>query len=72
MSFLDVQSLSVRYGGIRAVRDVDIRVEEGETVALIGANGAGKSSMLNAISGLLDHGGHVYFDGVNLTTRPVF
>ncbi len=72
MSFLDVQSLSVRYGGIRAVRDVDIRVEEGETVALIGANGAGKSSMLNAISGLLDHGGHVYFDGANLTTQPVF
>ena len=72
MSFLEAQSLDVRYGGIRAVRGVDIRVEEGETVALIGANGAGKSSMLNAIAGVLPHTGSVYFNNVDLSYRPVF
>ena len=72
MSFFHVKSMSVRYGGIRAVRDVDIKVNEGETVALIGANGAGKSSTLNAIAGLLEHTGDVYFDGANLTAQPVF
>ncbi|MDA0237329.1 MAG: ABC transporter ATP-binding protein [Proteobacteria bacterium] len=72
MTFFHVQSMSVRYGGIRAVRDIDIRVDEGEMVALIGANGAGKSSTLNAIAGLLEHTGNVYFDGANLTTEPVY
>ena len=72
MTFLDVQSLGVRYGGIRAVKDIDIQVNEGETVALIGANGAGKTSMLNAIAGLLDHTGDVDFNDMTLTKRPVF
>ena len=72
MTFLDVQSLGVRYGGIRAVKDIDIQVNEGETVALIGANGAGKTSMLNAIAGLLDHTGNVDFNDMTLTKRPVF
>ncbi|MDC1311068.1 ABC transporter ATP-binding protein [Burkholderiales bacterium] len=72
MSFLETHALGVRYGGIRAVRGVDISVEEGETVALIGANGAGKSSMLNAIAGVLPHTGRVSFDNEDLTNRPVF
>ena len=72
MTFLDVQSLGVRYGGIRAVKDIDIQVNEGETVALIGANGAGKTSMLNAIAGLLDHTGDVDFNDMKLAKRPVF
>ena len=54
MSLLEVRSLEVRYGGIRAVQGVDLRVEEGEFVCLIGANGAGKSSTLKAISRLID------------------
>ena len=72
MSFLETQSLGVRYGGIRAVRDIDIKVEEGETVALIGANGAGKSSMLNAIAGALPHTGNIFFNNADLTNKPVF
>jgi branched-chain amino acid transport system ATP-binding protein len=52
MSLLEVRGLEVRYGGIRAVKGIDLAVEEGELVCLIGANGAGKSSTLRAISGL--------------------
>ncbi len=53
MSLLEVRGLEVRYGGIRAVKGIDLAVEEGELVCLIGANGAGKSSSLRAISGLV-------------------
>jgi branched-chain amino acid transport system ATP-binding protein len=53
MSLLEVRGLEVRYGGIRAVKGVDLVVEQGELVCLIGANGAGKSSTLRAISGLI-------------------
>jgi branched-chain amino acid transport system ATP-binding protein len=53
MSLLEVKGLEVHYGGIRAVKGIDLAVEEGELVCLIGANGAGKSSTLRAISGLL-------------------
>jgi branched-chain amino acid transport system ATP-binding protein len=53
MSLLEVKGLEVRYGGIRAVKGIDLAVELGELVCLIGANGAGKSSTLRAISGLI-------------------
>jgi branched-chain amino acid transport system ATP-binding protein len=53
MSLLEVTGLEVRYGGIRAVKGIDLKVEERELVCLIGANGAGKSSTLRAISGLM-------------------
>jgi branched-chain amino acid transport system ATP-binding protein len=53
MSLLEVSGLEVRYGGIRAVKGIDLAVDEGELVSLIGANGAGKSSTLRAISGLV-------------------
>ncbi|MEO8204470.1 MAG: ABC transporter ATP-binding protein [Betaproteobacteria bacterium] len=53
MSLLEVRGLEVRYGGIRAVKGVDLEVGEGELVCLIGANGAGKTSILKAICGLL-------------------
>ena len=53
MSLLQVSGLEVHYGGIRAVKGIDLAVEEGELVCLIGANGAGKSSALRAISGML-------------------
>jgi Fe-S cluster assembly ATPase SufC len=49
---LAVQNLEVRYGGITALRGVSIEVAEGETVLLVGANGAGKSSLINAVIGL--------------------
>ena len=50
---LEVKHLVVNYGGIQAVKDVSFSVQTGEIVALIGANGAGKSTILKTISGLL-------------------
>jgi branched-chain amino acid transport system ATP-binding protein len=61
---LAVAGLSVRYGPVEAVRGVDLAVARGEIVALLGANGAGKSSTLNAIAGLVPiAGGSVALDG---------
>lgn len=62
-SLLDVQDLRVNYGGIHAVRGLNLHVRQGETVALIGANGAGKSSTLNAIARLIPSQGELRFDG---------
>ena len=50
---LQVESINVYYGSIHAVKDVSFRVEQGEVVTLIGANGAGKSTTLNTVAGLL-------------------
>jgi len=67
-AILDVQNLWVSYGAINAVRGVSLRVAAGEVVALIGANGAGKSTILNALSGLVPiAGGTAVFDGLDLT-----
>jgi branched-chain amino acid transport system ATP-binding protein len=60
---LDVKALKVAYGGINAVKGIDLTVAEGEMVALIGANGAGKSTTLKAICGLLHHNGMVNLRG---------
>src|SRR5256885_9520202 len=54
MSLLVVENLSVFYGSIEALRGISLRVEEGEVVTLIGANGAGKSTALRTVSGLLE------------------
>ena len=53
MSLIEVNNAEVYYGPIRAVKGVSFRVERGEIVALIGANGAGKTTVLPAMSGLL-------------------
>ena len=52
MSLLEVSGLKVAYGGIQAVKGIDLRIEAGELVALIGANGAGKSSTLKTLAGM--------------------
>ena len=65
---LDVQDLTVSYGAIVAVRGASFRVGRGEVVALIGANGAGKSTILNTLSGLIrPESGTAVFDGLDLT-----
>lgn len=65
---LNIENLKVNYGGIEAVRGIDLFIEEGQLVTLIGANGAGKSSTLRAIMGLESKsGGKVTFDGEDLT-----
>ena len=68
---LEVRDISVSYGGIRALTDVSLEVREGEIVSIIGANGAGKSTMLRTISGLLkpDTGG-IFLEGKEITGLP--
>lgn len=64
---LSIDKLSVRYGGIVALREVSIEVRQGESVLLVGANGAGKSSLINAVMGLVPAaGGRIVFDGTDL------
>ncbi|MDR2444650.1 MAG: ABC transporter ATP-binding protein [Spirochaetaceae bacterium] len=64
---LALKNLSVYYGGIHALRGIDIEVEDGKIVTLIGANGAGKSTMLNSIAGLVKSSGDILFDGKNIS-----
>ena len=69
---LEVRNLEVHYGGIRAVAGVDLAIGEGELVCLIGANGAGKSSTLKAISGLVTtKSGSVRYRGEDISYAPV-
>ena len=68
---LDVQNINVYYGAIHAVKDVSFHVEEGEIVTLIGANGAGKSTTLQTISGLLhSRTGSIAFMGQPIQAVP--
>ncbi len=64
MSLLEVSGLKVAYGGIQAVKGIDLRIESGELIALIGANGAGKSSTLKTLAGMHQPaGGTVIYNG---------
>ena len=68
---LTLENVNVYYGGIHALRDVSLRVEAGEVVTLIGANGAGKSTTLRAITGLLTpRSGRIRFEGSDITGVP--
>jgi branched-chain amino acid transport system ATP-binding protein len=72
MSLLRLERLEVSYGGIRAVKGIDVEVAEGELVCLIGANGAGKTTTLRAITGLVRRsGGRVLYDGADISTKRV-
>lgn len=66
---LKVRDLNVFYGGIHALRGIDITVRKGEIVTIIGSNGAGKSSMLNAISGVVKYQGLIEYEGKPLPTQ---
>lgn len=71
MSLLEVQDLHVYYGSIHAIKGISFHVEKGEIVTLIGANGAGKSTTLNTVSGLLKpRDGSVFFDGSSIVGVP--
>jgi branched-chain amino acid transport system ATP-binding protein len=68
MALLEITGLDVRHGGIRAVRDLTLSVDAGEIVTLIGANGAGKSTTMRALAGLLPvRAGRVVLDGDDIT-----
>ena len=71
MSMLEVKDLQVYYGMIEAIKGVSFHVEEGEVIALIGANGAGKTTILHTVSGLLSpKKGSVTFEGTDITKIP--
>ncbi|MES3040357.1 MAG: ABC transporter ATP-binding protein [Pseudomonadota bacterium] len=71
MSLLEVSNLAIHYGGIQAVRGISLTVGEGELVSLIGANGAGKSSTLGALGGLLKPvSGSLRYAGEDLLQLP--
>ena len=71
MALLKVENLSITYGAIEAVKDISFEVKEGEVVTLIGANGAGKTSTLRAISGLEKvSGGKIIYDGEEIQKVP--
>ncbi len=63
---LSVKALNVRYGNIHAMQGLDLQVNQGELVCLIGANGAGKSSTLNALAGLVASTGSVMYQGAEI------
>ncbi len=67
---LSIRNLSVNYGGITALHDISFDVGPGEIVTLIGSNGAGKTSTLRAISGLVKCRGQILYQGRDLANRP--
>jgi branched-chain amino acid transport system ATP-binding protein len=68
---LEVRDLRVRYGAIEAVRGISLSIQRGELVALIGSNGAGKSTFLKALAGILRPvSGNILFEGEELATAP--
>lgn len=71
MAMLEVKNLNVYYGMIHAIKDASFEVEQGEVIALIGANGAGKTTILHTVTGLLHaKSGSVQFEGRELTRTP--
>ena len=71
MAMLELAGVHVHYGHVHALKGIDLQVEEGEIVALLGANGAGKSTTLRAISGLVrPRQGRITFRGEDVTRRP--
>ena len=72
MNLLETKELSKSFGETHAVDNVDFQIQEGEVLSLIGSNGAGKTSMVNLISGLLHpDSGSIVFRGQDITTLPV-
>lgn len=70
---LNVENLNVYYGAIHAIKDVGFHVNEGEIVTLIGANGAGKSTILKTVSGILrSRTGKIVFDGEDISHLPEY
>lgn len=73
MAFLEVQELCVNYGAIKAIQSVSFHVEKGEIVTMIGSNGAGKSTIMNTVAGLVKAAsGAVVFEGKNMTNAPAY
>jgi len=73
MAYLTVEGLYKSFGGLMAIRNVDLQVEQGQIIGLIGPNGSGKTTLLNLITGFLTpNSGKVYFSGEDVTGLPRF
>lgn len=71
MALLELRNVHTYYGNIHALKDISLRVEQGQVVTLIGSNGAGKSTTLRSVSGLLrPRSGEIVFDGQPIHTMP--
>jgi len=68
---LELQNLDVNYGGIQALKKINLIIKKGEVVTLVGANGAGKTTTLRAVSKIVNpSNGHIIYSGRNITRRP--
>src|SRR3954451_12528451 len=73
MALLETRSIQVRYGGLVAPDDVDLRVDAGQLVGLIGPNGAGKTTLIDALSGFARlSAGEIHFAGRRIDTLPAY
>ncbi|HSD97511.1 MAG TPA: ABC transporter ATP-binding protein [Sulfuricaulis sp.] len=73
MNILQTRGLEVAYGGIRAVKGVDLKVQSGELVCLIGANGAGKTTLLKSLCGMLAPSrGEILYEGDSIAGKPSY
>lgn len=71
MAMLEINDLEVQYGVIKAIKGISFEVKEGEVIALIGANGAGKTTILHTITGLLPScAGKIIYEGTDITKMP--
>ena len=71
MAMLEIKDVEVFYGMIQAIKGVSFQVNEGEVIALIGANGAGKTTILHSITGLIaPKKGQIFFEGQDITATP--
>jgi len=68
---LELDAVTVRFGGLTALSNVTFRIEAGEIIGLVGPNGAGKTTLFNSISGLVKARGRILFDGRNVTRLPL-
>jgi branched-chain amino acid transport system ATP-binding protein len=69
---LQLERVSVRFGGVEALADLDLRLEADQALGLVGANGCGKTTLFNAISGIVrPDAGRILFDGRDITAAPV-
>lgn len=70
---LEIKGLCVNYGGIQALQNIDLIINQGEVITLIGANGAGKSTTLKAISRLINYrSGNIYYNGRDISRYPAY